>query len=109
MLGRVIKELLTWASKSFGLVTFDHNVLRFGFLNFQKAFLFFAVKRWKMAHYYVSKIPKATGEHEVHTNICIALPPSGERLALGYHESSREAVQYASLNFRQAVACKRCC
>lgn len=62
-----------------------------------------------MAHYYVSKVPKATGGYEVHTSMCIALPCSEERLALGYHENSREAVEYATLNFRQAIPCKKCC
>jgi hypothetical protein len=62
-----------------------------------------------VAHYYVSKVPKANGDYEVHTSICIALPRSEERLALGYHENSREAVEYAALNFRQATPCKKCC
>jgi hypothetical protein len=62
-----------------------------------------------MAHYYVSKVPKANGNYEVHTSICIALPRSEERLALGYHENSHEAVEYATLNFRQATCCKKCC
>ncbi len=62
-----------------------------------------------MAHYYVSKLPKANGDHEVHASTCISLPRAEDRLALGYHESSRKAVEYAVLNFRQAAGCKSCC
>jgi hypothetical protein len=62
-----------------------------------------------MAHYYVSKLSKANGDCEVHTSICILLPRSDERLALGYHETSRQAVEYAILNFRQATGCSKCC
>lgn len=32
-----------------------------------------------MAHYYVSKLPKANGDYDVHTSICIMLPPSQRR------------------------------
>lgn len=38
MLERVIKDLLTWSCKTFGLVTLDQSVLRFGFLDYLKAF-----------------------------------------------------------------------
>jgi len=62
-----------------------------------------------MAHYYVSKLPKANGDYDVHTSICIMLPLSEERLALGCHETNRDAVKYATLNFRQATGCSKCC
>lgn len=62
-----------------------------------------------MAHYYVSTVPKATGDYEGHASTCIALPASEERLALGYHETCRKAVQYAALSFRQAAPCRKCC
>jgi hypothetical protein len=62
-----------------------------------------------MAHYYVSKLPKANGDYEVHTSICILLPRSEERLALGYHDTYSQAVEYARLNFRQANGCSKCC
>jgi hypothetical protein len=62
-----------------------------------------------MAHYYVSTLPKANGDYEVHTSICILLPRSEERLALGYHESNRHAIEYATLNFRKATGCSNCC
>lgn len=62
-----------------------------------------------MSHYYVSKFPKASGDHEVHTDACISLPRPENRLALGVHETSQHAVQYARLNFRQAVSCHQCC
>lgn len=41
MLERVIKDLPIRSGKSFGLVTFGHRVLRFGFLKLQKAFFIF--------------------------------------------------------------------
>lgn len=62
-----------------------------------------------MSHYYVSKFPKANGDHEVHTDTCISLPRLEDRLALGVHETSQMAVEYARLNFRQAAGCSQCC
>ena len=62
-----------------------------------------------MANYYVSKMPKANGGYEVHTSTCILLPRPEERLVLGYHETCRQAVEYAALNFRQAIGCSKCC
>lgn len=111
MLERVIKDFPIRSGKSFGLVTFGHRVLRFGFLNFQKAFFIFYANKWRlqMALYYVEKVPKVNGDHEVHSSICIALPRSEDRLALGFHHNGREAVDYARLSYRQAVLCKKCC
>ena len=62
-----------------------------------------------MSHYYVSKLPKANGDYEVHADTCISLPRLEERLALGYHETGQKAVEYARLNFRQAAGCTQCC
>lgn len=62
-----------------------------------------------MTHYYVDKVPKLNGNHEVHASACIALPRSEDRLALGYQQNGRDAVEYARLNYRQAVPCRKCC
>lgn len=61
-----------------------------------------------MSFYYVDKAPQGNGEHEVHISTCMLLPPSDQRLALGYHASCSSAVEYAKLNFRQSNGCKRC-
>lgn len=61
-----------------------------------------------MSFYYVNKVAKANGDHEVHKSTCISLPPPEQRLALGYHESSVAAVEYAKLNFRQSNGCSSC-
>lgn len=62
-----------------------------------------------MAHYYVSKCPLKNGDHEIHLSTCLLLPLREERLVLGYHESCKDALDYAKLNYRQVTGCRNCC
>jgi len=71
-------------------------------------FIYFEIWRLRVANYYVSKSPQANGHHEVHASTCLLLPLPEERLVLGYHESCKDALEYARLNYRQVTGCKTC-
>ena len=59
--------------------------------------------------YYVNKMTQATGEHEVHAEICTFLPSPNNRLYLGEFNSPREAVEEAKKYYSKVDGCYYCC
>jgi len=62
-----------------------------------------------MKRYYVCKFPSEEGGHEVHKQGCCLIPAEGERLFLGFMNTSNLAVIAARNLFGVARPCSWCC
>ena len=61
-----------------------------------------------MAIYYVNKNSQLTGEHEIHTSVCVYLPDSQNRIYLGPFDHCEEAVDEARKYFSNVDGCYHC-
>ena len=61
-----------------------------------------------MPNYYVNSHAQANGDHEVHTETCIWLPNSQNRISLGNYTNCSEAVSKAKTYYSQSNGCKTC-
>ena len=62
-----------------------------------------------MKHYYVNLSPHANGYYEVHELSCGYIPPTHERLYLGFLSSCYEAVKEATKQYANVNCCTFCC
>jgi hypothetical protein len=62
-----------------------------------------------MKTYYINTIPQPTGEHHVHTNLCLYIPGFLSRRYLGEFRSAKEAMRIAEKTFPTASGCTACC
>ncbi|RZO82920.1 MAG: hypothetical protein EVA58_06335 [Kiritimatiellaceae bacterium] len=58
--------------------------------------------------YYVTTLPQAYGDHEVHTSTCSSLPAENRRY-LGGFADHKAAVYAARHYYNQVSACAACC
>lgn len=59
--------------------------------------------------YYVNKIAKPTGEHEVHASSCRYLPSVENRICLGFFANGKDAVREAKRYYSNVDGCFYCC
>lgn len=59
--------------------------------------------------YYVNKNSNTTGEHEVHNEECKVLPNDYNRIDLGYHSNSNDALIKAKTLYNNVDGCFYCC
>ena len=58
--------------------------------------------------YYANKHARQNGDHAIHREDCMHLPPPDQRLDLGQHYAPETAVSKARLHNPKAGACVHC-
>jgi hypothetical protein len=61
-----------------------------------------------MSKYYINKIAKSDGCHELHTDECKYLPSKGNRVYLGNHSAYIDAVKEARKYYTESNGCFFC-
>lgn len=62
-----------------------------------------------MQHYYVNKLARPNGEHEVHVPRCTYLPEGDNGIYVGSFTRCSEAVEAAKAHFDKVTGCRVCC
>jgi len=62
-----------------------------------------------MESYYVNKERQDDGQHEVHKEWCIDVPPPEHQLLLGSFRDEQSALEEANFFFGKVTACTKCC